>query len=265
MAGDPHAPSTKVLLTVELAEQVLSYLPFQDLIQAERVCRTWASIISWSSLVRQGLFLEPSAHALSMAYQSNTKLRKPWQWRSLTVKRYTETYTIALLNPYLISKPEIEVRGTLAFTFNFRKALALPPTTGRWRNMFATQPPCRNVKIHCYVGKPLGTLTGMDRISDPAGVRLGPIVDRVRDWLVHLPDRGNLRSPFDKITDIAEPHEIERGVWIEGVDCFVEGFISEEAAVGLASKAAEVAAERERRDAEVVERTRLAGVAIGMR
>ena len=243
--AEQRSASSRVLLTVELAEHVLSYLAFQDLIRAERVCRSWRDILAWSPSVRQGLFLEPGANHLSMAYQSNTKLRKPWQYRSLNVKRYTETYTIAVLHPYLLNLPEKEGTGKIAFSLDWRKAFKLDPN-GRWRKMYVTQPPCRNVKIEFQVGMPHALFTGRDRVSDPAGVRLGLIVDRVRDLLDRPNDRAELQpvptATVDPDADDDNSEGTRSRAWFERLDCYVDGFISEEAAVSLASKAAAAAA-----------------------
>lgn len=243
MAEPP--PSSRVLLTVELAEQILSYLPFQDLVSAELVCRTWKEIIHWSPYLRQGLFLEPSPHALSMAYQSNTKLHKPWQYRSLNIKRYIETYTIAILHPYLERDPSKEGRGKIAFTLDWEKALTLNPS-GRWRKMYVTQPPCRNVKIEYQVGIPTNPLytafrpAGRDRVSDPNGVRLGLIVDKIRELLGRFTRGEDDLQPLSMSSD--STRDLAGDAWFERLDCYVDGFISETAAFALASKAAAAAA-----------------------
>lgn len=243
----------RVLLTVELAEIVLSNLPFQNLVSAELVCRTWASLIPRSRRTRQGLFLEPIApgQAGSLAYQSSARIRRPWQIanRSMNIKRYTETYTIALLHPYLQSlAPELEGRGRIAFTFDWQKALALKPE-GRWREMFVTQPPCRNVKIEFLILGQSVQFTGRDRISDSAGVRLGHVVNRVKELLARPARSGEWQQvPVETQTQVLrrlgvqcnrdEPDDFV----FERLECFVEGYIREEAAFALASKAAAAAA-----------------------
>lgn len=236
MAADTSV--LKVLLTVELAEHILSYLPFQDLVQAELVCRAWRDIIQWSSHTRQGLFLEPTTHHLSVAYRSESKLRKPWQYRSLNIMRYIETYTIAVLHPYLEFDSIRERRGLTAFTFNWEKALSLRPE-GRWKTMFITQPPCRNVKVEYQVGVPNALFTGRTRISESKGVQLGLMVDTIRELLAHPGDHGDLQ-PMPTATP-ADGREYPQGAWFERLDCYIDGFISETAAFTLASKAAESA------------------------
>ena len=221
------SPESRVLLTVELAEQILSYLPFQDLVHAELVCRMWRDIIQWSSHTRQGLFLEPTSHHLSIAYRSESKLRKPWQYRSLNIMRYIETYTIALLHPYLVPLPKMERRGLTAFTLDVDKGLSLRPD-GRWRDMFISQPPCRNARID-YEMEPddpsnagiIMARIGKDRVTNMSGVRLGLLVDKLRDILAK-DDIGN-DGPSPRFHRLV---------------CYIDGFISEQAAFLLASQAA---------------------------
>ena len=225
--------STRVLLTVELAEHILSYLPFPDLINAELTCRTWRDIISWSPLLQQGLFMEPTAHHLSMAYQSNVKLRIPRQWHNFSVKRYTETYTIAVLHPYLTNDPSREGRGRIRFSFDWQRALTLRPE-GRWRQMVVTQPPCRNVKIEFQVRVANTLFTGRDRVSDPEGVRLGLLVDRTRRLLDHPANHAESQpARSDRVLTFAFPGVVDgqrrpSQSWLERLDCYVDGSLAKE-------------------------------------
>lgn len=47
-------------LAIELLERTLQYLPIRDLLLAQRVCRTWRSLISSSPSLQEALFLRPS-------------------------------------------------------------------------------------------------------------------------------------------------------------------------------------------------------------
>ncbi|KAK7177548.1 F-box domain-containing protein [Paraphaeosphaeria sporulosa] len=49
----------RVFSTVELLEQILSYVPMYELLHSQRVCRTWRAIITESPALQQALFFRP--------------------------------------------------------------------------------------------------------------------------------------------------------------------------------------------------------------
>lgn len=135
----------------------------------------------------------------------------------------------------------------MAFTFNWRRALALSADAGgggagrRWKGMYVTQPPCRNVKMEFQVRVGNVVFTGRDRVSDSQGVRLGLIVERVGELLAHPGNHGEGQPASAGAGAGVEGDQGPRA-WFERLDCYVDGFITEGAAFALASQGAASAA-----------------------
>lgn len=233
--------SSKVLLTFELAELILSHLSFLDLISAELVNRYWREVISNSPTLRQNLHLEPDPNIRTITWQSEGRDLSIRQSRTrLTWKPYVETYTIASLHPFLSHARENDRRGLIAFTFNHQRCLTQRPK--RWENMFVTQPPCRNIRLEwvCSGGDTTGagimSRRGTESIKSATGVQIGMLVNAVREIVAE--DLEKLRGRgFRDETALAYARKFMDWVGgsgdgsepkLERLDCFVDGFILED-------------------------------------
>lgn len=75
MASSPHTddnpgdPSTKVLNTPELLDNILSFLPLQQVLGKARVSRKWKSVVDYPPQIQQAVFLRPHSNkVVSPAY-----------------------------------------------------------------------------------------------------------------------------------------------------------------------------------------------------
>lgn len=112
-------------------------------------------------------------------------------------------------------------------------------SAGRWRQMFITQPPCRNVKIEFSITTHNGAFTGREYLKCPQGVTLGLLVGKLRE-LFDDPGRVGEFQPGYFPEGVRAKRDRSRADF-ERLDCFVDGFITEAAAFALASRAAAAA------------------------
>lgn len=138
----------------------------------------------------------------------------------------------------------------IAFTFKWWKLLKLLDRTSsatRWRDMYITQPPCRNVKIEFSITTHNGTFTGREWVKNVDGIKLGLIVDKLRQ-LSDDPGRFGEFQP----SALGEPPapteangEFDNRDWpgaqFVRLNLYIDGFITESAAFALATRAAAAA------------------------
>ena len=102
--------------------------------------------------------------------------------------------------------------------------------------MFITQPPCRNVRVEYRIETRAGAKSGNRDVRHGDGVRLAMIVDLVRDVFAQAHQDAKIRasSMCQQAREATGPQL--QGSYFERLDCYVDGFILETAALVLQAK-----------------------------
>lgn len=74
---EPESASERVGRIVELVENVLQYLPYSDILNAQYICHQWKDIINTSKMVRARIFLAPHRLTNILEY-AKTSRRDPF-------------------------------------------------------------------------------------------------------------------------------------------------------------------------------------------
>lgn len=179
---DPsRSARVRAVSVLELATNILIHLDFLTLLRARLVCRAWKSVIDRNPSLQENLFLSPAPRDSnsSINWKNTSALTNPWKFRSVTVQRYTETYTIAILHPWLEKDHVREKRGVLCFTMPcWQRALELK-SEGLWRGMYITQPPCRSIIVEYEICTPTSSCAGRIPVQDPDGLKLEQLVEEI--------------------------------------------------------------------------------------
>ncbi|KAI9674559.1 MAG: hypothetical protein M1822_009054 [Bathelium mastoideum] len=172
----------------ELLEQTLSYLPGQELLQAQRVSRTWHAIIQRSLPLQRKLWMEPYT-------DKRVDLRNSTIANGVCYSTTNEKVPITI-NPYLMKFGEFERVGMYGdedewvLTAQFSEyALALGYEAidypgASWRRMLITDPPCSSLEPTLVLGMidRYDVSTPVSIPSNPNGLTLGEVVDAVLAW-----------------------------------------------------------------------------------
>lgn len=151
-------PSEAVFANYELVENILSHLPSPiELGKAQQVNRHFNTVMKRSKLLRQRLFLE-----LEPGKTEIDKNNRPTLNPVLRCSRVV-FWSIDLQRWKLLLK-----------YCDFKRLLHWQP--GEWETMFISQPPIK--KLIVKGGSPHHSVL----IEDPGGVRLGALVQLLREW-----------------------------------------------------------------------------------
>jgi hypothetical protein len=185
-----------VFLIPELLEIVLSFLSFEDLLVADRVCKHWNEIMSASRILQRRLFL------IGLPQGSSRKLDRsaPQPATSvLTAINHPEESTATLkvkLHPFLqncLTKPlnQEQCVSTIPSGESIGRLVNLQ--SKRLKQMFVTQPPARRIKLRFYIctytfwtpdSSSRAVIHWLELIN-PKGVNLGQVGTAVRQTLMH--------------------------------------------------------------------------------
>ena len=190
-----HRAAHAVLSTNELLCNIITHLPFKDIVAATGICKAWRSAIAADLAVQQALFLRPvEVKEVLVVDRLLLALDKP---ESIDIDRCT---VVGQLHPFAE-----KFCGSIKFRAAQSHALPLPRgrwrgcymegvsifghdhLDGSWRDMFLTQPPCTRAYIEVYqliswnynrprYVEPLGP--GFSLENDH-GVKLGELYDHI--------------------------------------------------------------------------------------
>lgn len=199
-----------VLLPAEVIFEVLAHLDFHSLLTCQRVCRTWASVISRSREAQQRLFLtsdDEPFKAFKAAEEHDIATRAPAAWQRPAERVRQRPEFRALFNPWIFMqdcdpiastdpvsdwmsyysprRPSICWRftdrvssGRLDFCYipaNF--VSMVDATQASWNQMFLTQPPVKRVLLSVQGGY---LPEEKFDIEKEAGVKIGDVMEKVR-------------------------------------------------------------------------------------
>ena len=155
--GSQQASRT-VFATYELLEEILLYLPTEDLVFAQHVSKQWLAVTIRSKRLRQLLFLEPGP--------GETGLLLP---------PTSESYRRVTLHPALVHEFGTWQWGsTWEWKLNHTDVVSmLSWNSGQWEAMFITQP----------ITKTLYLNHGAVAMRNSTGLRLGTMVRAIRKML----------------------------------------------------------------------------------
>ncbi|KAF2646711.1 hypothetical protein P280DRAFT_475553 [Massarina eburnea CBS 473.64] len=171
--------ASDVLSTTELLELILTHLPLPDILtSAQRVCRTWHSVISTSPTLQTMLFFRPVLSSFEASCPTTTTTTHPHPFvpaPNFTVNPFLATAFPFLLNPNksipvdeqnvwkkrigLIGKEKHDVQGTVEdkpkALFFSEWAVAEKQGKGEkwrrkeasWRKMFVSRPVVKRVVV----------------------------------------------------------------------------------------------------------------------
>jgi hypothetical protein len=190
-----HEAAHAVLNTNELLREIISYLPFEDIIAATGVCKTWRYALKASVAIQQALFLAPITTIRRI--KTNLDLSLPTRIEDIPRESYT---VVGELHPSFA-----RICGPLLSndTF-FREVAVMPPRqsfehpAGLWRDMLITQPPVSCVHV-CLYSTPmmLSRVVFPPGFTDPRGeidslrcdegIRMGQLYDLIESKTQALP------------------------------------------------------------------------------
>jgi hypothetical protein len=137
-----HAVSS----TNELLCSIVAYLPFNDIVAATSICRTWRNALAINPIIHQKLFLKPREIREVMAESDFVRDTE----NPIPMDKY---HVIGIFHP-LIDK----ICGTCsieagAYEWDLMGPAPFPRFDhyeGSWRDMFVTQPPCKSVTLRIF-------------------------------------------------------------------------------------------------------------------
>ena len=151
-----------VLSLYDLLEPILRCLDAKELLRAKRVCRQWRDTVDQTPALRQALFLEPRANAISSKQAAHIASREelapvtnPWLQESTILADPTRIINIGL--------------SCLPASFQDSEA--------SWRRMLVTQPPVTNIVLDLNYKHVFQCFAYEHEITNPAGVTVGNFVD----------------------------------------------------------------------------------------
>lgn len=191
----PSMPSAaaRVLALPELLSSILADLAFKDLIRATHVCRQWNDMIKSERKLKETLFIDaaPITRIIDPAQDS----RQSGEDGERAAVDYDPVVRVNPLLKVILPNYDPEngdpylVLIELQWKFRRPQKLARDPT-GMWRDMFITQPPCKEIKPRktALQGFDLEMLSELglmvpddhDVIRDEGGVRLGTVIDEFK-------------------------------------------------------------------------------------
>ena len=128
----PSSAAERVLEVYELLECIILQLEdIDEIIRAQRVCRTWRDVIRSSVMLQEACWYQTKPHKRDIHAEPDSQ----------------QTWT---LNPMfnrigiLVKKGATHALGS----FSLEKRMYDKP--GSWTTMLAAQPPCYRMEISCY-------------------------------------------------------------------------------------------------------------------
>lgn len=223
-------PASRVFAIPELLEAILILLPPEDILTVQRVAKAWKQTIDASRRLPQALFIEPMAPETSWIAQLREDDDQP-EPNAFKVGRYTvtqlpttQTHEVYSATPQITTKVQLNTllhhRGhwkhmTLDDRIERGEGLRLGRTKkkifGYGRQMFLTQPPCKEVLIWIDWGQPR-------RVYSEEGVRFGQVLEVTEGegvgTVAYLPHIFMLAKGVIALTEAEEEmveRELERG------------------------------------------------------
>ncbi|CAK4030492.1 f-box domain [Lecanosticta acicola] len=208
-AAQGSQASVRVLELYELAETILLYLPLQDLLLANRVCKTWHDVMERSDKINKVLFKQPMDDR-RISYPHETFKLAPGMtqpsWRTKDTPDSGVAYPA--INPFIAkSIREGPYYGTSIHSFLVKVcprdgqacATLRWGDGGSWATMLLTQPPAKKLFYQCRASRMwspnyiLGTFSA-DSIWPPdsrRGVELGEIAESLKTHMGKCPECPN--------------------------------------------------------------------------
>lgn len=208
LEGPPRLTSTHALLLPDILFSLVPHLDFHSLLRCQRVCKTWASVISRSRGAKQTLFLEPSSepfnafkaaeeHDIATKAASAFKppqkriprrpefraLFSPWIWTHGCdpIRQHSERVedSWGRRQPPVWRFTDRVSSGRLDFCFRPDELVRFVGADGASCNrMFLTQPPVKRAVITVQGGYMLSETFDVEKDE---GVKTGDVVERIRE------------------------------------------------------------------------------------
>jgi hypothetical protein len=182
----PQQAADKVLSTNELLCGVVTHLPFNDIIAATGVCRSWRDTLVADPGIQETLFLKP-AEIRDVLPQNHVDLSNT----PIAIKDCT---IIGSLHPWLSEIcGHVKTGGVYSgggYSQHPSTNLEFMSCDGLWRKMFVTQPPCKSVTVS--FGSNNGPSVKLERNS---GIRIGELYDFINEEMSYHPEHfGSVAS-----------------------------------------------------------------------
>ncbi|KAH6613946.1 hypothetical protein C7974DRAFT_380344 [Boeremia exigua] len=198
------AANSHPLLLPDVLFELVIHLDLYSLLQCQRVCRTWASVISRSREAQRTLFLQPDHipfDAFKAVEERDIASRDPIAWQKPSQRIPERPEFRALFNPWIYThdcepitlaadnitwgRPATIWRftdrvsaGRLGFCFTPSQLVSLADATqASWNGMFLTQPPVKRTLVSVQGGYLPKELFDVEKEN---GVRIGDIMSHVR-------------------------------------------------------------------------------------
>jgi hypothetical protein len=179
----------KALFTRELLCNIVTHLPFKDILAATGVCREWRAALVGDPNIREDLFLKPAKVRLVLAdesYMRETEKSIPLDECPILgtalpfLHRVFDRISFGTGNAKFIDSMMLSLR-----TPNFMRHMpssAFDMANNFWNGMFITQPPCSNIHIIISTCKNIGLPFPGDTLHDVEfhradGIKLGDLYD----------------------------------------------------------------------------------------
>lgn len=184
----------RVFSTNELLCGIIAHLPLNDIITTTGVCRTWRSAVAADPVVQQLLFLKPVEIDEVLA-------ENPHILDLETPIPFDECVVIGELHPWIS-----EIIGHVQTGYPYpHGGHSLHPGTnldflsheGSWREMFATQPPCKRATVLLCSNMSNGNEHEAKLVRED-GIRMGELYDFVHEELSYNPECSGSVVHFDR-------------------------------------------------------------------
>ena len=177
---------------------MLLHLPLPDILFAQRVSKTWQSLIYRSTTIQQVLYLAPSTITVLSPELIHEKDKGDgsWSWR---IKQSVLSENKAVLNPFLGNL--LQVRRNRGITILHHglvtpsnaegehhrvddKTERLHRKNALWRKMLITQPPTERIWLACLEEPTVETIEN----THNSGVKISQVVDVLRQHWFTCPN-----------------------------------------------------------------------------
>lgn len=210
-----------VLNTHEFLHDIIVRLPVNDLIVAIGVCQTWRKALKESKSIQQALFLTP-VDVRDITSEADCHL-------SMSLDKIPrDQYTVVgeprpFVRTLWFCKEPTGIEPTFDIHLQGRTKRRRTLTPGGWRNMFATQPPSKSVKVavipstimHGHqLGRPVLSFRDKGfKLTCETGVRLGELHGFCQSELRKREIEFRIQISFDPERFIESRHLAAGGRW----------------------------------------------------
>lgn len=168
VGSDMSEAQIRVFSTPELLEAILDQLPPRELLQAQRISRSFQSVIKTSPTLQQALYLRPALAKTSGEWSINPLLRDLFlPWLVIAENRW--------------GMPSYDALGLLDWVTDSRRKKAMLHADATWRRMFLIQPPPTTLKIVQFCHSQGGDFISDGDVSfddeEQDGVTMGALYD----------------------------------------------------------------------------------------